>query len=69
MPPKGPSQLTGQGGIGDNPDVELTVGSLPRKQHRLVKAWAEMHQGELLLDWERLQEGELPLRIAPLRQG
>ena len=25
--------------------VELIAGSLPRKQRRLVEAWAELHQG------------------------
>ena len=44
----------------------LIVGGLPRWQRRLVEAWAELHQAELLEDWERLQRGEAPLPIAPL---
>jgi len=28
--------------------VELIAGSLPRRQRRLVEAWAELHQEELL---------------------
>jgi hypothetical protein len=40
---------------------------LPHRQQRLVEAWAELHQGELLENWERLQSGQLPYRIAPLR--
>lgn len=47
--------------------VELIGGNLPRRQQRLVEAWAELHQGELLENWERLHSGELPYRIAPLR--
>ena len=47
--------------------IELIGGSLPRKQWRLVEAWAEIHQGDLLADWERLQAGRPPVKIEPLR--
>jgi hypothetical protein len=51
--------------IGVDP-VELIAGQLPRRQRRLVEAWAELHHEELIADWERLQRGEPPLPIAPL---
>lgn len=47
--------------------IELIGGSLPSRQRRLVEAWAEIHQGELLADWERLQAGQPPYKIEPLR--
>ena len=47
--------------------IELIGGDLPRKQRRLVEAWAEIHQHELLADWERLQAGRPPFKIEPLR--
>jgi len=47
--------------------VEMIGGALPRRQQRLVEAWAELHQGELRENWERLQRGQLPYKIAPLR--
>ena len=47
--------------------VELIVGELPKRQQRLVEAWAELHQRELLADWDRLQEGAQPWPIEPLR--
>lgn len=47
--------------------VDLIAGSLPRRQQRLVAAWAELHQAELLADWERLQAGQGPLPIEPLK--
>jgi hypothetical protein len=47
--------------------VELLAGSVPKRQQRLVEAWAELHQHELLQDWERLQAGDRPLPIAPLK--
>ena len=46
--------------------VELLSGSLPRRQQRMVEAWAELHQPELREDWERLQAGQAPRSIAPL---
>ena len=47
--------------------VELIAGSLPRRQQRLVEAWAELHQNELVADWEALQQGRTPQPIAPLK--
>ncbi len=47
--------------------VELIAGSLPRRQVRLVEAWAELHQAELEADWQRLQEGRRPASIEPLK--
>ena len=47
--------------------IELIAGQLPRRQHRLVEAWAELHQRELLADWERLQSGQIPFKIDPLQ--
>jgi hypothetical protein len=46
--------------------VELISGGLPRRQQRMVEAWAELHQPELHADWERLQAGQAPRPIAPL---
>jgi hypothetical protein len=47
--------------------VALLAGSLPQRQQRLVEAWAELHQQELLADWELLREGRRPAPIAPLQ--
>ena len=46
--------------------VELITGELPRRQRRLVEAWAELHQQELLADWQLLQAGQRPRPIEPL---
>ena len=46
--------------------IDLIAGSLPRRQRRLVEAWAELHQEELLANWQRLQAGQPPIPIAPL---
>ena len=44
--------------------VEVIGGDLPRAQRRLVEAWAEIHHAELATDWQLLQAGRTPLRIA-----
>lgn len=46
--------------------VELIAGELPQKQLRLVIAWAEIHQEELIKDWDLLQNGRPPFKIEPL---
>ena len=48
-------------------DIELITGDMPRRQRRLVEAWGELHQGELDENWARLQAGQLPYKIAPLK--
>ncbi|MBM3932789.1 MAG: DUF4160 domain-containing protein [SAR202 cluster bacterium] len=47
--------------------IGLIGGSLPKRQHRFVEAWAELHQDELMKNWERLQSGRLPMKIEPLK--
>jgi hypothetical protein len=47
--------------------VQLIAGSLPQRQQRLVEAWAELHEDELLADWQLLLEGRRPAPIEPLR--
>jgi hypothetical protein len=47
--------------------VDLIAGAIPRRQRRLVEAWAELHETELMTDWERLQRGLPPQPIEPLR--
>jgi hypothetical protein len=47
--------------------IELIAGELPRRQQRLVEAWAELHHEELLADWEQLQSGRTLFKIDPLQ--
>jgi len=46
--------------------LEILEGSLPRKQLRLVQAWAELHADELRANWILVMNGETPYKIAPL---
>lgn len=47
--------------------VGLLAGSLPQRQLRLVEAWGELHQDELLTDWQLLRTRRPAVRIAPLQ--
>ena len=55
-----------QVGIYSIDPLELIAGALPRRQQRLVEAWAELHQAELVADWQQLQQGKRPQPIKPL---
>ncbi len=46
--------------------IAQLAGALPRRQQRLVEAWAELHQAELLDNWQRIQEGRRGQRIRGL---
>ena len=46
---------------------EIIEGNLPRKQRKLVMAWAEIHQDELMANWDLVMNGENPFKIEPLK--
>ena len=46
---------------------EVSMGSLPPKQTKLVLAWAEIHKDELIADWDLASKGELPFPIESLK--
>jgi Domain of unknown function (DUF4160) len=47
--------------------IALVAGSVPQRQQRLIEAWVELHQDELLADWNLLQQGRKPAPIMPLQ--
>jgi len=46
---------------------EIIEGKLPRKQNKLTLAWAELHQEELMANWQLVMNGEDPFKIQPLQ--
>lgn len=46
--------------------VEVMEGDLKRRARNLVLDWAELHQRELLENWELCRQGLPPKAIAPL---
>jgi hypothetical protein len=49
------------------PDGEILEGNFPRNKLKLIFAWMEIHQDELMADWELAEKGEMPYKIEPLK--
>ncbi|HHE33092.1 MAG TPA: DUF4160 domain-containing protein [Chlorobaculum parvum] len=49
------------------PEGEVLDGSIPKSKMKLLQAWIELHQDELVADWELAVSGEQPYKIDPLR--
>ena len=49
------------------PDGDIIEGSLRRSKLKLVQAWVELHQEELMADWTLAVNGEPVFKIEPLR--
>ena len=49
------------------PEGELLEGNLPLGKLKMVVAWVEIHQEDLMADWELAVSGQQPFRIEPLR--
>lgn len=48
------------------PDGTVLSGELPPAKHKLVVAWIEIHQEDLLADWQLAVNGQHPLSIRGL---
>mgnify|MGYP003382218360 FL=1 len=48
-------------------DGSLLAGDIPAKQMRMVQVWIDLHQEDLMADWELAKQGEELFRIDPLR--
>lgn len=49
------------------PDGVVLEGTLRSNKMKLVQAWIEIHQDELMADWELAIAGEPIFRIDPLK--
>ncbi len=49
------------------PEGDVLEGKLKRNKMKLVQAWIEIHQDELMADWELASSGEAVFRIDPLK--
>ena len=49
------------------PNGDIIEGSIPKAKMKLLKAWVEIHQDELIADWELAVSGQQPFKIEPLR--
>jgi hypothetical protein len=46
--------------------LRLAAGHLPAQATRMVLEWAALHDAELRANWQRVQNRQAPLLIAPL---
>lgn len=51
----------------DIQSLQVLDGRLPRRALELVLDWAELHQTELLADWNLCQQQQPPRKIEPLQ--
>ena len=49
------------------PDGAVLEGSLRTAKLRLVEAWVEIHQDELMADWKLATTGQPVFKIEPLK--
>jgi hypothetical protein len=49
------------------PSGDFLEGNLPAGKRKLLAAWIELHQDELMADWELAIRGESIYKIEPLR--
>jgi shikimate kinase len=49
------------------PDGEALEGKMKSNKLRLVQAWIEIHQDEIMADWELASQGETVFKIDPLK--
>jgi hypothetical protein len=49
------------------PEGEMIEGDIKKNKKRLVQAWIEIHQEDLMADWELAVNGQEIFKIDPLK--
>ncbi len=57
----------GQSAVLSIPEGDVLAGSIPAGKLKLVRAWIEIHQDDLIADWELAVNGRPVVAIDPLR--
>ena len=60
------AEYQGQVAVYDIEDGNVLAGEIPKKKHKLVVAWIEIHKEELMADWELAVKGSKPFPIRGL---
>ena len=60
-------KYAGESAVFGIPDGELLEGELKPRQVKLVQAWIEIHQEELMANWALAIEGQPVFPIDPLK--
>ena len=61
------ARFQGEEAVLSIPDGELLEGNLPPGKMKMAVARVEIHQEDLMADWELEVNGQQPFRIEPLR--
>lgn len=56
----------GQEAVIEIPDGKILEGKISSNKFKLIQAWIEIHQDELLADWHLAKSGEQVFKIKPL---
>ena len=62
------AEYQGKSAVYSIKEGDVLAGELPRKKHKLVVAWIEIHQEDLTADWELAVNGKKPFPIRGLDQ-
>ena len=62
------AEYQGETAVYSIPDGEILAGKMSSKKNKLIAAWIEIHQDELLADWELAVNGQKPFPIKGLDQ-
>jgi len=62
------AEYQGQFAVYSIQDGSVLTGELPQKKHKLVVAWIEIHQDDLMADWRLALDGKKPFPIRGLDQ-
>jgi hypothetical protein len=60
-------QYSGDEAVISIPDGAVLEGTFRTAKLKLVQAWIEIHQEELMTDWNRAVSGQSVFKIEPLR--
>ena len=60
-------QYSGDEAVISIPDGTVLEGTFRTAKLKLVQAWIEIHQEELMTDWNRAVSGQSIFKIEPLR--
>ncbi len=66
-PPHFHAEYSGNKALINIADATVLRGRLPKKQLKLVLAWAELHKDDLFINWNLSKNSKELFKIEPLR--
>ena len=60
------AEYQGNMGVYSIQNGDLLAGKMPPNKQKIIVAWIEIHNDDLLADWELAKEGKMPFKIKGL---